>query len=139
MSDNDNFHFDLTDVPMGLCLQVAFGRYRKAIGWSEEPLTPGVGPDATPSGVWGARQATKRLVLFWADHPTMTRFPAQMNATQAEPFILAWLGEAAYGREPDHDGDNSKGFRIYNEDWGHAAGHWEAFMSVEPIWLLHGK
>lgn len=55
------------------------------------------------------------------------------------PFIEAWLKEADYGSQPDTDGHNSKGWRIFNEGWGHVCGMWQAFVAIEPEWLTYGK
>ena len=135
---SDNFHFDLTDVPLDLCLRVAFGsRPTKAIGWAEYPVKD---EGVVPAKVWGAGAGTPgRLVLFRASHSSMVPFPSPMDALQVEPMVRSWLEQAAYGPQPDHDGDNREGWRVYNEAWSHVAGLWEAFVAIEPIWLLLGK
>ncbi len=74
---SDNFHFDLTGVPIELCLQVAFGKYRKAVGWSVEPRQDK--DKAPPSAVWGARGPAQRLVLYWVAYDGMTLLPAQIK------------------------------------------------------------
>lgn len=81
----------------------------------------------------------KRLILFWTKHESMTPLPAPMSAEDAVSFVKAWLAATDYGSEPDHDGDNGKGFRIYNEAWTHVAGLWEAFVAIEPVWMMYGK
>lgn len=133
---SDNFHFDLTGVPLDKCLAIAFGPHSKAVGWAEIPANP---ENHSHEAVWGASKGQRRLVLFWAEHDQMSKLPAPMTAEQVEPFVKAWLGAADYGRQPDHDGDNGKGWRVYNEAWGHVAGSWEAFVAIEPVWLMYGK
>lgn len=131
----DNVHFDLTGIPLDLCLKVAFSEHRKAHGWAELPTPPATQP--------GPRRGERRLVLYWVDpeksvegyHP----FPAPVDAEAAAPFIRAWLDVVDYGRQPDHDGDNAKGWRVYNESWGHVAGRFQAFVAIEPAWFMYGK
>lgn len=132
----DNRHFDLVGIDLGLSLEVAFSDRHKAVGWAEMDT-----PDKPtgPGGVWGANRASKRLVLFWTPDEVMTPLPAPLGIDDCIPFVTAWLNGADYGREPDHDGSNRKGWRVYNEEWGHVAGRWQAFAAVEPVWLLIGK
>lgn len=80
-----------------------------------------------------------RLVFYGYDSPKMLPFPAPLGSEETESIIKTWLKLLDYGSEPDIDGSVSKGFRVYNEDWGHVAREWQAFMAVEPAWLLHGK
>lgn len=106
-----------------------------------------------------------RLVMCWADpgikewgvpyelysrnRPDLRarKFPVKVNklpgkgidAEHVWPMIEAWLDDTSYGTQPDHDGDNDKGWRIYNEAWGHVAGLWQAFAAIEPVWLMYGK
>lgn len=126
---SDNFHFDLTGVDLKRALAIAFqgASGGKAIGWADLLFKPNGS---------GERH---RLVLFWTKHDAMTALPAPMNAEEAESFVKAWLGAADYGSQPDHDGDNSKGWRVYNEAWGHVAGMYQAFVAIEPTWLMYGK
>lgn len=186
----DNFHFDLTGVPLETCLDIAFGSYRKLVGWHVEqrgdgPLCgsrqamqnalvtaklveepPEVDKKKHTVGTtdlsrtlqqvstslrrdgWELRAIVKRdpsvprMVLFWSDFDGknyMQRLPAPMTATETVPFVKAWLGSANYGHEPDHDGDNTKGWRVYNESWGHIGQWHSAFAAIEPVWLMHGK
>jgi hypothetical protein len=83
----------------------------------------------------------KRFVLYWSLTSTaaVTPFPFKMTIPQLADFVLGWLSEADYGPEPDHDGDNGKGWRCYNEGWGHIGGEWQAFAAVEPVWAMYGK
>ncbi len=80
------------------------------------------------------------MVLFRHPNDAMKPFPAPMTAEQVQPVVQSWLASAVYGPQPDHDGSNEKGFRVYNEEWGHVATfRTDAFVAIEPIWLLHGK
>lgn len=153
---SDNFHFDLTGVPLDQALAIAFGEHpnsklgRKAKWWGVEPARPRAKrcpscwleyPEDKPKRL----DHPMRLVLFWSD-PTGTNFgefhalPAPMSSTDIAPIVKAWLDlEASYGHQPDHDGDNGKGWRVYNEQWGHVAGAYQAFVAIEPVWLMYGK
>jgi len=50
-------------------------------------------------------------------------------------FFIIWM---KIKLQPDHDGDNYKGFRLENDFWGQIDGC-EAFLSIEPIWAMYGK
>lgn len=138
---SDNFHFDLTGVSLEKCMDIACQvsekyRGKMTIGWSEVPVAV---ENQGAEGIWGASQGKSRLILFWAGSNTMTKVPSPMNVGAIVPFIKSWLEAQDYGKQPNHDGDNGKGWRVYNESWGHVAGIWEAFVAIEPVWLLYGK
>lgn len=135
---SDNFRFDMTGVDLGLALQVAFSQHRSAMGWQVEAVLRDE-KQAIPGGEWGANQAKERLVLYWAKDNGATPFMSPLGRDEIRPMIESWLKEADYGAEPDHDGDNEKGCRVYNESWGHVGGQWAAFVAIEPVWLLYGK
>ena len=42
-------------------------------------------------------------------------------------------------RDADHDGDNSVGFRMFNEVWAMVDGDHHAFIAIKPVYLWHGK
>ena len=79
------------------------------------------------------------LIFYWAASPKMTLLPFKMTLEQAADFAFGWLQEADYGVQPDHDGDNGLGWRLYCEAWGHVAGDSCAFAAVRPIWAMYGK
>lgn len=118
----DNFHFDMTSEGVEK-LKAAFALFSqpglKVIGYRED--------------------AKKGLVFYWSDSLRAIKLPFPMTLEQAAYFAAGWLDHADYGREPDHDGDNSKGWRLYTEDWGHVDGEWETFVAVQPKWAMHGK
>lgn len=95
----------------------------------------------------------KGLILYWAvtsrlEHreedktsggkPIML-LPYEMTFEPAVNFVWGWLQTAAYGSQPDHDGDNGKGWRVYNEAWTHVDDRWEALVAIQPIWAMYGK
>lgn len=63
-----------------------------------------------------------------------------MDLDETINFVWGWLEKTSpLTSEPDHDGDNGKGFFIFNESWGHVFGEWQAFIAIEPIWAMYGK
>jgi hypothetical protein len=118
----DNFRFDLSCAPLDESLAIAF---RGAAGGK-----------ATH---WRADTDPVRLVLAWHDTPGFTPLPVPLDAEGAAVFVKAWLAAAEYGPEFDHDGDNGKSWRIYNESWGHVDGCHYAFVAIEPLWAMYGK
>lgn len=117
---SDSFHFDITGAPLEVALAVATHERPKVSGWR-------------------ADNEGNRLVLFWADSPTATKFPVPLDATSVLPIVSLWLDSVEYGDAPSHDGGNKKGFRVYNEQWGCVGGEWQAFAAIELAWLTFGK
>jgi hypothetical protein len=134
----DNFHFDLTGVPLDKSLEIAFmgAPGNRTYGWAEIPVDP---TNKSHEAVWGASKTGKRLVFYWSTTVNMNPFPAPLSYEDVVPFVKAWLKAADYGQQPDQDGDNGKGCRVYNEAWGHVAGDHYAFVAIEPVWLMYGK
>lgn len=117
----DNFQFDMTSqgsetLKQALCLFNPPGR-----------TVSGYSTDGT------------KLVLYWGNSSHATRLPFPMTLEQAADFAAGWLDHAQYGSEPDHDGDNSKGWRLYCDSWGRVGGDDFAFAAVEPVWAMYGK
>lgn len=119
----NNFHVDVTsDGDLAEAMKIAFHDHKHAEGYLLHPA--------------------KGLVFFWylsAAPDGLVRFPFKMDHVGAADFARRWLGEEDYGREPDHDGDNKKGWRLYNEVWGHVGGWTGAFVAVKPAWAMYGK
>lgn len=81
----------------------------------------------------------KRLIFYWHEHQQATKFPFQMDLDRAADFAAGWLDQVDYGPQPDHDGDNEKGWRVYCEDCGYIKDIPYAFAAIEPAWAMHGK
>jgi hypothetical protein len=121
----DNFRFDITndrDLQPGLTL--AFSKHREAVAWRIDTH------DGQP-----------RILLAW----TITGegwipFPVPIGPEHAATLIEEWLKVQEYGLQPGHDGSIGRGFRLYNEAWGHVEPYgWPAFVAVEPCWAWYGK
>lgn len=87
------------------------------------------------------------LVLVWCESARPEHlFPAPLTASAAAEMVWAWLESkpsiairSQWDRDADHDGDNSVGWRVYCEDWGHVDGRANAIVAVKPVFLWHGK
>lgn len=130
----DNFRFDVTcrgDGPFRQAMALAFGEAKatayvvmadKGLVFLSSPAISGI-PSEPPG--------EPRIIV---------PFPFKMDAEGAADFALRWLKDAAdYGRQPDHDGDNCRGWRLYNESWGHVGNHRSAIIAVLPAWAMIGK
>lgn len=152
----DNFRFDMTSE--GDAALVA----AMALVWSATG-NEGEGPQARHRGAthYAVREAVAavknaekpyldkpgkplRMVFFnhysKPDHPgDKVALPFRLDAKGAADFARRWLAEADYGREPDHDGDNKRGWRAYNEGWGHVDEDHYSIIAVAPSWAMYGK
>lgn len=89
----------------------------------------------------GYRISTEKGLIFYqyGSSARMTALPFKIDAAGAADFATQWLAEQNYGPEPDHDGDNGKGWRLYCEEWGHVDNESQAFVAVQPVWAMYGK
>jgi hypothetical protein len=79
------------------------------------------------------------LILFWSAERDSTPLPYPMPLDQAITFVQGWLKQTDYGEEPDHDGNNHKGWRVFTESWGLVMGHHYTIVAVQPEWAMYGK
>ena len=82
---------------------------------------------------------TETLILYWNNDKETQSLPYDLNLEEAIEFIKGWLKKANYKSEPGHDGSNKKGWRVFNEDWGHVIGSGYAILAVQPAWAMYGK
>ncbi len=121
----DNFEISIQSTgkaDFALAMQIAFGQHKTAVGFrvTEE----------------------KGLILYWSksEKKDFSLFPYSMNHSQATEYCWGWVeATKPKGGQPDHDGDNDKGFIVYNESWGHVDGDWQAFVAIGVIWAMYGK
>lgn len=119
----DNTHFDMTAVPLKPALEIAF------------EISPG--HKATHYKVYD-----NKLVFAWSESAGKDFIPflVPLTAETAVDIVKEWLkNDAVYGSQPDHDGDNSRSWRIYTEAWGHIDHNHYAFVAIEPRWAMYGK
>jgi hypothetical protein len=118
---SDSFRFDITDdTGLEEILAIAFRKnQRGASGW---------------------RAVDGTLVFYWGDvQPPIVPFPTRIDHKAAAEVATAWLAEQDYGRGPDTDGSAKRGFRVYNDRYGHAGGTWQGFVTIKPEWTIYGK
>lgn len=102
-----------------LAMRLAFKKFTKAKGYQVKDNT---------------------LVFYWADYKEMTKLPFEMKVEDAINFAWAWLENTPIStKQPNHDGDNGKGFMVYNDSWGHVFNAFEAIIGITPIWAMYGK
>lgn len=119
---SDNYRFDIQSEGrqhFDIAMQLAFCHHDKAIAYE---ITEGHG-----------------LVFFWLSDGKATPTPYPFNVQAASDFAWHWLQTAPIGKQPDHDGDNGAGFRVWNEAWTHVDGKWQAFVAIKPVWMMYGK
>lgn len=126
----DNFKFDITsDRDLEAILKLA--------------LKGAPGGKVVAYRVEQQEKEPTRLVLCWHES-ARDSIPllAPVTVEGLFPLVIAWLDNHDYfkkTRGPDHDGDNGRGFRVYNESWGRVGGDSYAFAAVEPEWAWYGK
>jgi hypothetical protein len=79
------------------------------------------------------------LVLLWCEEHHETPLPFFLDLEGSIQFVKKWLEVVDYGKQPDHDGDNKRGWRLFTEEWGHVAKHHGAIVAVQPAWAMYGK
>lgn len=87
------------------------------------------------------------LVWLWTDCNGCTKYPVALTIQQAAEISIAWLDSdeakameyEGWDANSDHDGSNTRGWRVYCQDWGHVGEMWEAICAVHPAYLWHGK
>lgn len=85
-------------------------------------------------------QENRRIVFFQYDDELMTAFPTSLSMERCAELAFDWLQNVSYPEEPDHDGDNSKGWFCETEEWGHINPYgYKAFVCVKPHWIMYGK
>lgn len=92
----------------------------------------------------------KGLILYSCFSDTdkdINKFPGKLSYAAAANMVIEWLEskEAAatvldgWDKDADHDGSNSKGWRVYVEDWGRVGGDFGVICAVTPAFIWHGK
>lgn len=74
-------------------------------------------------------------------------FPAPIDSSIMTGIIWAWLTSPqakevpcdGWDADADHDGSNSKGWRLYIEEWGRVASKDNVIIAVKPAYMWHGK
>ena len=82
-----------------------------------------------------------KLVLFrYGNGEDIIKFPTPLSVDATANMTFEWVRSTAYPREPDHDGDNEKGWLIWNDSWGQIEGFgYSSFLAIAPMWIMYGK
>lgn len=127
---SDNFKIDIAwEGDLRKAMEIAFSRYSNVKAYKIDPK--------------------KGLMFFWfyeepkygetGNRSGSIALPFKMDAAGAADFATRWLAEQDYGREPDHDGSNAKGWRIYNDEWSRVDGYAYSICAIKPCWMEYGK
>lgn len=92
------------------------------------------------------------LVLMWSEGDSPRKgTPLMASMDKAEAIadqLLAWLKSQEYGREPDHDGSNHRGYTVTNwapemrdpqHTWGIRDRSPYDFLYIAPTWIEYHK
>ena len=80
--------------------------------------------------------------------PKINVFPIPYSVGTCFKLVTEWLAReetwhasklTGWDADADHDGDNSRGWRMYCDDWGHIDGMEHAIIAIKPAYLWHGK
>lgn len=94
----------------------------------------------------------KGLILMWHVTEKTTKFLTPPNLNSLTDIVWEWLKteEAKkvklvdWDKDLDHDGSNSIGFRVYNDEWGHVRDgkygldHY-SIAAIKPKYCWYGK
>ena len=146
----DNLHISVTSEGLP-ALRLVFqlleeGRKRHFVGYRIDHYAKRL----RAGGEFDEREGPKEgrrptIFIYWMKPNSVVglggfvSFPFEADLDFVTGFVDLWLKGIDYGREPDHDGDNSRGFYAFNEAWGHVNGEDECCLAVQPAWAMHGK
>ena len=79
------------------------------------------------------------MILLWTAERDAVPLPTPMGLEAITGVVTGWLKDVPRGKQPDHDGSNGHGWRVFNEAWGHVFGHHYAIVAIQPAWAMYGK
>ncbi|KKM73518.1 hypothetical protein LCGC14_1409660 [marine sediment metagenome] len=94
------------------------------------------------------RMTPQGMVIDWTMHGDAIPFPCGLSAADAARLVWSWLelqptwkefSFPGWTEDNHHDGHNSKGWRVFCEDWGHVGGNHYSIVAIAPAYLWHGK
>lgn len=141
----DNFRIDITaegQASLLKALEIAFAH--NAPGKKVESYHVVKLESKSYNGIPESLNGETALVLRWIkeDKPKVdgpVNLPFKLDCAGAADFTARWLAEQDYGKEPDHDGSNGKGWRIWTGGWGHVGDDRYAVCAIMPEWAMYGK
>ena len=140
----DNFRIDVTsDGRPSLRLLLQFIFQKK---YSPSVVAWGVFPAEKPEDVkdYEDREPRPQRVVFYTSPPPASEnaqlLPFPIDADMVADLAIGWIEKTAtFGEQDDMDGTIKKGWRVFNESWGHVHGHYSAMFAITPEWSYYGK
>ena len=135
---SDNFKIDICNIgdsELEIALGVAFRQ-------SPGSKTTHYVKKSMPSTAMFANEDKSKidtLIFLWHQESDSIAFPAELSCKEASAVASKFLTSVKCGPEPQHDGSNELGFRVFNENWGHVGGYCYAVVGVQPCWMMYGK
>lgn len=139
----DNFHIDVTGEGsdnLRRLIEVAFSI--NAPGGKAEAYRVYDGAVAMDTGMAPEEEEPRgpALVFYWNPEEDTQALPFKMGPESAARFADEWLASLDYGSQPDHDGSNGRGFRVFvTNHWGHVWGSFYGIIAIAPAWAMYGK
>lgn len=141
----DNFRIDITaegEASLRGAMELAFAH--NAPGGKVESYRVAVLTGTSWNGIAEELDGRTALILRWTKEKTRKEdgpvdLPFRLDAAGAADFASRWLAEQDFGREPDHDGDNGKGWRMWTGPWGHVGDDRYAVCAILAEWATYGK
>ncbi|PZQ86025.1 MAG: hypothetical protein DI549_00655 [Ancylobacter novellus] len=141
----DNFHVDITaEGKSSLAKAIGIAFAHNAPGCKSQSYAIKQIVATEFNGLPVDLNGKRALVLRWTkrtptDPVEVCDLACGLDAEATAHLAGLWLDEQDYGREPDHDGDNGKGWRVFVGGWGHVAGDHYSICAVTPAWAMYGK
>lgn len=106
--------------------------------------------EQTTAKGWMLHPVHGLILLWWLEDERDGEhaFISPQNAEVCAEAVWTWLqAEDTWEKsnfedwdvDCDHDGHNSRGFRIYCDDWGHIGPYTNAICAIKPAYMWHGK
>lgn len=144
----DNFHIDILaegEKTLAEAIRIAFRHNapgQRATHWA-------IIEHAFRGIEWHERDAPgptrPTMVFYWSDpsDKRATSTVVELKHGEATVMIQRWLEslkeKGKWPRQPDHDGSNGHGYRVFVEGWGHVHDNHYAIVAVQPTWAMYGK
>lgn len=141
----DNFKIDITaegKTSLHKAIEIVFAH--NAPGGKVESYQVVQLQSCPYTGIPESLNGKTALVLRWTKADQMkpdgpVNLLTKLDVAGAVDLASRWLAEQDYGRQPDHDGDNGKGWRVFTGNWGHVGNDHYAVCAILPEWAMYGK
>jgi hypothetical protein len=92
--------------------------------------------DRSKFKIKGFKVVDDTLWLYEYEDKEMTAFPFDLDIGDATNFAWGYIEKTPCKlKQPDHDGDNEKGFSLIANEWNQN----KHFVEIKPIWAMYGK